>query len=300
MGSDPVWIMMIPRCFDVVYLLKFITVITYIGIDVSKGTFIVAYLPERPARREHLGIPSRVFTSSSGQSLRRSIIVSWRPRTTTVFYFVYLIVRCQTKVHNKKYSYLCWYFILLFSKILLLIEFRFIVSLILLLFSPYSKYTSLGIRLSSDLRSLQNYPHRFVHVRNSYYLYIMKQKSSSPSFTGLLLGPYKVKLIFFYIGRIIDWAPIRSIIEIGYTKDHKSIGRPSYDSLMLFKTELLRTWYGQSDGEIEDQVNSRLSFSRFVGLGLADAALDSTTVYRFWNTLVEAILYDAVLSEINC
>ena len=170
MGSDPVWIMMISRCFDVVYLLKFITVITYIGIDVSKGTFIVAYLPERPARREHLGIPSRVFTSSSGQSLRRSIIVSWRPRTTTVFYFVYLIVRCQTKVHNKKYSYLCWYFILLFSKILLLIEFRFIVSLILLLFSPCSKYTSLGIRLSSDLRSLQNYPHRFVHVRNSYYL----------------------------------------------------------------------------------------------------------------------------------
>ena len=111
--------------------------------------------------------------------------------------------------------------------------------------------------------------------------------------------PYKVKLIFFYIGRIIDWVPIRSIIEIGYTKDHKSIGRPSYDSLMLFKTELLRTWYGQSDGEIEDQVNSRPSFSRFVGLGMADAALDSTIVYRFWNTLVEAFLYDAVLSEIN-
>ena len=75
--------------------------------------------------------------------------------------------------------------------------------------------------------------------------------------------------------------PIRSIIEIGYTKDYKSIGSPSYDSLMLFKTELLRTWYGQSDGEIEDQVNSRLSFSRFVSLGMADAALDSTTVYRF-------------------
>ena len=146
MGSDPVWIMMISRCFDVVYLLKFITVITY----VSKGTFIVAYLPERPARREHLGIPSRVFTSSSGQSLRRSIIVSWRPRTTTVFYFVYLIVRCQTKVHNKKYSYLCWYFILLFSKILLLIEFRFIVPLILLIFSPCPKYTSLWVRLSYD------------------------------------------------------------------------------------------------------------------------------------------------------
>ena len=38
-------------------------------------------------------------------------------------------VRCQIKVHNCKCSYLCCNFILLFSEILLLIEFCFIVSL---------------------------------------------------------------------------------------------------------------------------------------------------------------------------
>ena len=68
---------------------------------------------------------------------------------------------------------------------------------------------------------------------------------------------------------------------------------------MLFKTELLRTWYGLSDGEVEEQVNDRLSFSRFVGLGLEDVAPDSTTVCRFRNILVEADLYDMVLNEIN-
>ena len=59
-------------------------------------------------------------------------------------------VRCQIKVHNCKCSYLCCNIILLFSEILLLIEFCFIISLIFLIFSPCPKYTSLGVRLSND------------------------------------------------------------------------------------------------------------------------------------------------------
>ena len=126
----------------------------------------------------------------------------------------------------------------------------------------------------------------------------MKQQLSSPSFADLLVGQRKVKQTFFsQIDKIIDWNPIRGIIEIAYTKGNKATGRPSYDSLVLFKTELLRTWYGLSDGEVEEQVNDRLSFSRFVGLGLEDAAPDSTTVCRFRNILVEADLYDMVLNE---
>ena len=142
--------------------------------------------------------------------------------------------------------------------------------------------------------------HGFVHIRNSQCLYILKQKPSSPSFADLLLGQRKVKQTFFsQIDKIIDWTPIRGIIEIAYTKGYKLTGRPSYDGLVLFKTELLRTWYGLSDGEIEEQVNDRLYFRRFVGLGMEDAAPDSTTVCRFRNTLLEADLYDAVLGEIN-
>lgn len=128
----------------------------------------------------------------------------------------------------------------------------------------------------------------------------MKQNPSSPSFADVVLGQRKVKQAFFsQIDKLIDWTPIRGIIEIAYTKGYKHTGRPSYDSLILFKIELLRTWFGLSDGEVEEQVNDRLSFSRFVGLGLEDTAPDSTTVCRFRNTLVEADLYDMVLNEIN-
>src|SRR3712207_5871237 len=135
---------------------------------------------------------------------------------------------------------------------------------------------------------------------NFSYLYSMKQQPSSPSFADLVLGQRKVKHTFFsQIDKILDWDPIRVIIEVAYTKGHQSTGRPSYDSIVLFKTELLRIWYGLSDGEVEEQVNDRLSFSRFVGLGMEDSAPDSTTVCRFRNTLVKAGLYDELLSEIN-
>ncbi len=128
----------------------------------------------------------------------------------------------------------------------------------------------------------------------------MKQKLSSPSFADLFLGQRKVKqTLFSQINTIIDWGPIRAIIEVAYTKGYKYTGRPSYDSLVLFKIELLRTWYGLSDGEVEEQVNDRLSFSRFAGLGMEDIVPDSTTVCRFRNVLVEADLYDTLLAEFN-
>ena len=128
----------------------------------------------------------------------------------------------------------------------------------------------------------------------------MKQKLSSPSFADLFLGQRKVKQTFFsQINTVIDWAPIRAIIEVAYTKGYKSTGRPSYDGLVLFKIELLRTWYGLSNGEVEDQVNDHLFFSRFAGLGMEDIVPDSTTVCRFRNILVEADLYDTLFAEFN-
>jgi len=120
-------------------------------------------------------------------------------------------------------------------------------------------------------------------ISNSFlYLYGKKQKISSPGFADIFLGQRNVKQTFFsQINTVIDWAPIRAIIEVAYTKGYNSTGRPGYDSLVLFKIELLRTWYGLSDGEVEDQVNNRLSLSRFAGLGMEDTVPDSTTVCRF-------------------
>ena len=51
-------------------------------------------------------------------------------------------------------------------------------------------------------------------------------------------------------------------------------GRPSYPALLMFKTLLLQSLYGLSDAETEEALGDRLSFRRFVGLSLEDAAPD--------------------------
>ena len=61
----------------------------------------------------------------------------------------------------------------------------------------------------------------------------MKQRPSSPSFADLIVGHRKVKQTFFFqIDQIIDWNPIRGLIEIAYTKGNRPTGRPSYVQAM--------------------------------------------------------------------
>ena len=92
------------------------------------------------------------------------------------------------------------------------------------------------INVSVNLRPLQNSSYNLPFLNIFLYLYSMKQKLSSPSFADLFLGQRKVKQTFFsQINTVIDWAPIRAIIEVAYTKGYKSTGRPSYDSLVFIQ-----------------------------------------------------------------
>ena len=127
-----------------------------------------------------------------------------------------------------------------------------------------------------------------------------RERTPQFSFGDLQLQRRKVKSDFFnQINAVIDWHPLRALIESAYAKGFSPTGRPCYDSMVLFRMELMRVWYGLSDGEIEEQVNDRLSFSRFAGLGMDDDVPDSTTLCRFRNALVKSGVYDSLLSEVN-
>ena len=60
---------------------------------------------------------------------------------------------------------------------------------------------------------------------------------------------------------------------------------------------LLQQWYNLSDVELEDALADRLSFRRFVGLGLEGPTPDHSTMSRFRETLVERGLGQALLAE---
>lgn len=82
-------------------------------------------------------------------------------------------------------------------------------------------------------------------------------------------------------------------------RDEAGPGRPGYPVLLLFKALLLQSLYGLSDRELEEALNDRLSFRRFVGLGLEDAAPDHTVLNRFRNRLVAEKLLETLFDELS-
>jgi transposase, IS5 family len=76
-------------------------------------------------------------------------------------------------------------------------------------------------------------------------------------------------------------------------------GRPPYEPLLMFKALLLAQWYGLSDAELEEALNDRVSFRRFLGLELERDAPDHTTLCRFRNRLVEQELLRKLFAELD-
>jgi IS5 family transposase len=68
---------------------------------------------------------------------------------------------------------------------------------------------------------------------------------------------------------------------------------------MLVKALLLQQWYGLSDPGLEEALGDRLSFRRFVGLGLDEGSPDHSTLSRFRKALRERGLDEQLFEEIE-
>lgn len=95
----------------------------------------------------------------------------------------------------------------------------------------------------------------------------------------------------------VDWTTVGDMVSAVVTKGRNASGRPGYSALQLWKMELLRVWYGLSDGEVEDLVNDRLSFSRFAGFSIEEVIPDRSTLGRFRRTLKRAQAYEKLMNE---
>jgi transposase, IS5 family len=60
--------------------------------------------------------------------------------------------------------------------------------------------------------------------------------------------------------------------------DRAKGGRPPCDAVLKFMVPVLQTLYTLSDDQPEYQLRDRLSFIRFVGLGLHDRVPDAKTI----------------------
>lgn len=78
---------------------------------------------------------------------------------------------------------------------------------------------------------------------------------------------------------------------------HEGAGRPPFEPLMMLKALLLQQCYGLSDADLEEAINDRVSFRKFLGLSLEAPSPDHTTLCRFRNRLVEAGLSEKLFAE---
>jgi len=82
-------------------------------------------------------------------------------------------------------------------------------------------------------------------------------------------------------------------------RDDKGAGRPAYKPLVMFKALLLQSLYGLSDMELEEALYDRLSFKRFIGLALDEAAPDHSTLCRFRNLLIGEGMLERLFAELD-
>ena len=86
------------------------------------------------------------------------------------------------------------------------------------------------------------------------------------------------------ITSVIDFELFRDELEFLTAikiRDEKKGGRPAYDVVLMLKVLIIQHLYNLSDDETEFQIFDRLSFTRFLGLGLNDDVPDAKTIWVF-------------------
>lgn len=94
-----------------------------------------------------------------------------------------------------------------------------------------------------------------------------------------------------------DWDRFDSLVEDIHSSGE---GRPSYRPLTMVKVLLLEQWYNLSDPQMEEALSDRISFRRFVGLGLEDDTPDHSTISRFRSELARRELSEKLFEELEC
>jgi IS5 family transposase len=80
----------------------------------------------------------------------------------------------------------------------------------------------------------------------------------------------------------IDWHRINTILLSHYTVGTSREGADAYPPLLLYKCLLLQKWFRiDSDPELENQINDRLSFKKFLGLSFSKPSPYHSTFSRF-------------------
>ena len=99
---------------------------------------------------------------------------------------------------------------------------------------------------------------------------------------------------------LVDFEIFRSVLAAAVPRaDRSNGGRPPFDHVFMFKVLILQTMHALSDERTEFLIKDRLSFMRFLGLGLADTVPDANTIWTFRKALKKAGTIDVLFKRFD-
>ena len=91
------------------------------------------------------------------------------------------------------------------------------------------------------------------------------------------------------LSAVVDFELFRPELERAVPRsDRTKGGRPPFDHVLMFKVLILQTQNSLSDERTEFYLRDRLSWMRFLGLGLGDPVPDANTIWTFREALTKA------------
>jgi transposase, IS5 family len=91
------------------------------------------------------------------------------------------------------------------------------------------------------------------------------------------------------LNAVVDFELFRSELEAAVPRaDRSKGGRPPFDHVLMFKVLILQTQNNLSDERTEFYLRDRLTWIRFLGLGLGDPVPDANTIWLFREQLTKA------------
>ena len=110
------------------------------------------------------------------------------------------------------------------------------------------------------------------------------------------------------INRMVPWesfrARLRAALEqAGQRKAagarKSAAGRKPWDEVLMFKVLVLQSLYNLADEAVEYQVHDRLSFMRFLGLGMHNRVPDAKTIWLYREALAETGAIKALFEDFD-
>lgn len=103
----------------------------------------------------------------------------------------------------------------------------------------------------------------------------------------------------------IDWSSFDDILNQARIRDvaqrgvHSSAGRKPFNLQIMLKIFILQSLYQLSDDQMEYQIKDRLSFMRFLDLGLNGTVPDAKTIWNYREMFIRTEIWEKIFKKFD-